>query len=294
MKLDHYPPQEPLSPLGAAYQARVLALGEGVAGEVHAYGADPYQTLTVFRPEAPSGEVLVFFHGGGWTSGYKEWMYFMAPALLAQGVTFASAGYRLAPGHLFPSAFEDAADAVAWVWRRIGEEGGDPRRIFVGGHSAGGHYAALLAVTARWRAPRSLPPGVLRGCLPVSGVYRLGADSGIATRPRFLGTNDVDRVDTAASPIAQIDPATCAPFLITHGSRDFPHLMVQARQMEAALRAAGVPVQTHVLEGADHFEASVACGERPAGWPALAAAWMRQTAASPIPSTGVPQCKAPP
>ncbi|MBT2305055.1 alpha/beta hydrolase [Variovorax paradoxus] len=293
MKLDHYPPQEPLSPLGAAYQARILALGEGVAGEAQAYGADPYQTLTVFGPEAPSGEVVVFFHGGGWTSGYKEWMYFMAPALLAQGVTFVSAGYRLAPGHVFPSALEDAADAVAWVWRHIEEQGGDRRRIFVGGHSAGGHYAALLAVSAGWRAARSLPRGVLSGCLPVSGVYRLGADSGIATRPRFLGTLDPARVDAAASPIAQIDPGACPPFLITHGSRDFPHLVVQARQMEAALRAAGVPVQTHVLEGADHFEASVACGERPAGWPALAAAWMRQTPHHPIPSTGVPQCKAP-
>ncbi|VTU19189.1 alpha/beta hydrolase [Variovorax sp. PBL-E5] len=283
MKLDHYPPQEPLSPLGAAYQARILALGEGIEGEAHAYGADPYQTLTVFRPEAPSGDVLLFFHGGGWTSGYKEWMYFMAPALLAQGVTFVSAGYRLAPGHVFPAGFEDGADAVAWVWRHVAGQGDGAHRLFVGGHSAGGHYAALLAVTTGWRAAHGLPPDVLSGCLPVSGVYRLGADSGINSRPRFLGTQAPERADAAASPIARVEAAACPPFLITHGSRDFPHLIVQAQQMAAALEAAGVAVQTHILEGADHFEASVACGERPAGWPALAAAWMRQRAASPHP-----------
>lgn len=286
MKLGHYPPQEPLSPLGVAYQERILALGEGVAGHESAYGDDPYQTLAVFRPPQPNGDVLVFFHGGGWTSGYKEWMYFMAPALMAQGVVLVSAGYRLAPRHVFPAGLDDAADAVAWTWRHIGAHGGDPRRIFVGGHSAGGHYAALLAVSAAWRAPRALPADVVRGCLPVSGVYRFGPGSGLSVRPRFLGTGDEARVDADASPLHRLEAAACPPFLITHGSRDFPHLVTQAQQMEVALRAAGVPVQVQILEGADHFEASVACGEHPSGWPALAAAWMRQTAASPIPSTG--------
>jgi acetyl esterase/lipase len=281
VRLDHYPPQEPLSALGQAYQDRIMALGEGIEGHEAAYGDDPCQSLAVFRPPSPTGEVLVFFHGGGWTSGYKEWMYFMAPALVAQGVTLVSAGYRLAPGHVFPAGFEDAADALAWVYHHIASHGGDPRRIFVGGHSAGGHYAALLAVSGAWREARSLPLDVLRGCLPISGVYRFGADSGLSVRPRFLGSGNEAQVDVDASPLFRIDPGACAPFLISHGSRDFPHLVTQARQMEAALRAVGVPVQMQVLEGADHFEASVACGEHPSGWPALAAAWMRQTVASP-------------
>jgi len=283
VKPDLYPPQEPLSPLGLAYQARIMALGEGIAGEEASYGDDPYQSLAVFRPEVASGDVLVFLHGGGWTSGYKEWMYFMAPALNAAGVTLVSAGYRLAPNHVFPAGFDDAADALAWVHRHIASHGGDPRRIFVGGHSAGGHYAALLAVSSAWRKARSLPADVLRGCLPVSGVYRFGEGSGLSARPRFLGSGNEAQVDAAASPLLRIEPDACPPFLLTHGSRDFPHLVTQAQQMEAALRAAGVAVQVQILEGADHFEASVACGEHPAGWPALAAAWMRQTVASPLP-----------
>ena len=274
MNLDRYSAQEPLSPLGQAYQQRVLALGEGIAGEEAFYGPDPCQSLAVFRPERPSGDVLLFFHGGGWTSGYKEWMFFMAPALLAQGVTFVSAGYRLAPQHLFPTAFGDTADACAWVVRHIAEYGGEPQRVFVGGHSAGGHYAALLAVTAEWRAARGLPMNVVRGCLPVSGVYRFGEGSGLTVRPRFLGpAGDAER---AASPLLRLQPDACPPFFVTHGSRDFPHLIVQAQQMAAALQAAGVPVQTQVLEGCDHFEASVACGDPDGVWVARAAQWMRK------------------
>ena len=276
MRAEDYPPQEPLSALGAAYQSRVLAAGAGLEGTEFAYGPDPYQSLAVFRPAAPSGDVLVFLHGGGWTSGYKEWMAFMAPALLARGVTFISAGYRLAPAHVFPAAFDDAADAIAWVARHRAEHGGDTQRIFVGGHSAGGHYAALLAVTAAWRRERGLARDVLRGCLPVSGVYRFGPGSGLTVRPRFLGPLADPQVDAAASPLTRLEPGVSPPWLLSHGSRDFPHLVAQAGEMAEALRAAGVPVDIEVLEGCDHFEASLACGDPGGSWVMRAAQWMRE------------------
>jgi arylformamidase len=276
MKLQDYPPQDALSPLGEAYQQRILALGEAVAGEEFSYGADPYQSLAVFRPKQATGDVLVFFHGGGWTNGYKEWMTFMAPALLEQGITFVSAGYRLAPAHVFPAGFEDCADAVAWVIRKLRIEASGQPQVFVGGHSAGGHYAALLAVTAQWRTQRGLDALPLAGCLPVSGVYRFGAESGMSQRPRFLGPADDGQTELAASPLAQFQVDACPPFFLTYGSRDFPHLITQARQMEAALTAAKVPVQVEILEDCDHFEASVACGDASRPWVARAAAWMRE------------------
>jgi acetyl esterase/lipase len=218
---------------------------------------------------------LVFFHGGGWTNGYKEWMYFMAPPLTALGITFVSAGYRLAPAHLFPAGLEDCGDAIAWVVRHIGQYGGEASRIFAGGHSAGGHYAALLAVTADWRVLRDLPPQPLLGCLAVSGVFRFGADSGLSVRPRFLGTGPEGVAEVAASPLARIDAAACSPFLLTHGSRDFPHLVTQAAEFADALRLARVPVQIEVLEGCDHFKANLACGDPQGAWAGCAASWMR-------------------
>ena len=278
MKIEDYPPQEPLSALGAAYQARVLGLDAGAsdAAAEFAYGTDPYQRLAVFPAADPSGDVLLFLHGGGWTNGYKEWMSFMAPALTARGITFVSAGYRLAPAHCFPTGLDDGADAIAWVWRHIAAHGGDPNRIFIGGHSAGGHYAALLAVTSRWRAERGLPRDVLRGCLPVSGTYRLGEGSGLAMRPRFLGPVADPAVDRAASPLFVIEPGASPRWLLAHGSRDFPHLIAQAAQMTEALAHAGVAVDTEVLADCDHFEASVACGDPAQSWVPRAAQWMRQ------------------
>ena len=277
MKLADYPPQEPLSALGLSYQERILARGAGIEGREFRYAGDPYQSLTVYPAEAASGDVLVFFHGGGWTSGYKEWMAFMAPALQARGVTLVTPGYRLAPGHLFPTGFDDAADALAWVHAHAGEHGGDARRIFVGGHSSGGHYAALLAATAGWRGARGLPADIVRGCLPVSGVYRFDAESGLSMRPRFLGPAGEGDQATTASPLLCIDAAICAPFLLAWGSRDFPHLITQGRQMLEALQRAGVAAEAFVFEGADHFEASLAAGQGESGWPDRATAWMRDT-----------------
>lgn len=274
MRPEDYPPQEPPSPAGKAYADECVRRGEGVAADEEArFGADPYQSLAVHRAARPNGTVYLFWHGGGWTGGYKEWMAFMAPAFTRAGVTFISAGYRLAPMHLFPAGLEDCADAVAWTHANVAKFGGDPARIVLGGHSAGGHYAALLAVTRAWRAKRGLPANVVHGCLPISGVYEFGEGKGFSMRPRFLGPESAE-TDRRASPILQIE-GTPPPFFITYGERDFPHLMRQADEMEAALRAAGGAVEKLVLAGRDHFSASHAGGEADGPLLPRALAWMK-------------------
>jgi len=85
MKLEDYPPQEPLSEAGAAYGAQCWKQSEGIAYEEAAYGPDAYQRLAIFRSARPNGSAFLFWHGGGWTSGYKEWMGFMAPCFTAAG-----------------------------------------------------------------------------------------------------------------------------------------------------------------------------------------------------------------
>lgn len=269
MKIESYPPQEPLSEIGQRYHMRVMELGKGIVGTEHQYGGDPYQSLTVFNAERPSGDVLLFFHGGGWTSGYKEWMHFMAPAICARGITFVSGGYRLAPRHVFPACFDDVADVVAWTVKNIHAYGGDPSRIFVGGHSAGGHLAALLAVQQDWVRARKLASNTVRGCLPVSGVYRFGDGSGLTQRPRFLGTTD--GVEVTASPASGAATNGVPSFLIAYGEHDFPHLIDQANDMVERLTMAGTPVDRLVLPDCDHFEASVACAGT---WSNAAVEWM--------------------
>lgn len=265
MRIEDYPPQEPISEAGQRYHEEVIRRGAGIAGEDRAYEGDPYQSALLFRPEKPDGRVLAFFPGGGWTNGYKEWMAFMAPAFTAAGVLFAAMGYRLAPQHVFPTGVEDCARALAWLWRETGRQ-----PIFVGGHSAGGHYASLLAVTTDWQSGLGLPEDAIRGCLPISGVYDLTSAGGLSARPRFLGAGETER---AASPLHRIG-ARPRPFLLAHGDRDFPHLIRQAEAMEAALKGAGGDVTRIVLAGRDHFSASYAGGEADGPWVPKALAWM--------------------
>lgn len=272
-----YPAQEPLSPLGSAYSERVLALGAGIRGDDVQYGQDPHQTLTLFRPEKPSGIVLVVFHGGGWTNGYKEWMSFMAPAFNAQGVTLVSATYRLAPRHVFPTGFADCADAMAWTYRNFSAEYGDCFSLFVGGHSAGGHYAALLAVTDSWRSERRLAADILAGCLPISGTYWFGETSGLSIRPRFLGPDHA--TDELASPLHQLASPFTPPFFLSYGSRDFPHLIKQSEVMIEALRERGIACEVSIIPDSDHFDAAIAAGDADRPWVAQASAWMSRRCA---------------
>jgi len=266
MSPEEYPPQEPLSPAARAYHAEVMRRGDFGAAEESAYGPDPHQRVLVWRAAKPVGALVAFIHGGGWTNGYKEWMAFMAPPFVDAGIAFASIGYRLAPAHVFPAGFDDVRTGAALLVERAASLDVATDRIFVGGHSAGGHYAALMAVTGKQFRPR--------GCLPISGVYDFGPASGLSTRPRFLGAEDSGN-EQRASPIANIGTKP-PPFLIAHGSDDFPHLMDQAARMESALRAAGGEVERIVLPGRNHFSASYAGGEPAGPWVPRAIAWILQ------------------
>ncbi len=272
MRPEDYPPQEPLSGIGLKYHEEVMARGEGIEGIDIPVGKDPYQSIAVYPSEKPDGAVLCLMHGGGWTNGYKEWMAFMAPGLTARGVTMVSIGYRLAPKHVFPDGLRDCMDAVALVYRRIAEWGGDPGRIFVGGHSAGGHLAALMALKTDWQEGRGLSPNVVKGALPISGTYLFGPESGLSMRPRFLGdpllNNEFD-----ASPMAHMR-RNAPPFFITCGSEDFPHLSAQARDFADALEQRGNRVERMVLQGCDHLGASYTSGDPDGRWIAAAARFM--------------------
>lgn len=275
MRPEDYPAQEPFTAIGAAYHARIMGAAEAVPTVEWQHGPDPYQSVALYPAQAPRGDVLALIHGGGWTNGYKEWMAFMAPALTARGITVASLGYRLAPAHTWPAGFDDVADGIAALAGRVAGHGGDPRRLFVCGHSAGGHLAALLALRTDWQAARGLPADAIRGALPISGTYWFGADSGLSMRPRFLGDPALQN-ETPASPMTWLR-AGSPPFLVAWGGADFPHLRAQAQRFCAALAATGTPVQTLELPGADHLGASYASAEADGAWVQAADAFLRNT-----------------
>jgi acetyl esterase/lipase len=268
MRFKDYPPQPPTKPVAVPYRDACVAGSFGIPFAEFSFGDEPHQSIAIYPAKKPCGPVLAFLHGGGWTNGYKETMAFMAPALHAHGITFASLGYRLAPEHVFPAGFEDCARGIALLHEKAAAFGADPSKLLLGGHSAGGHYAALLAVRGDWQAPLGLAADVIKGCLPISGTYRFGADSGLSTRPQFLGPEGTGS-EERASPISNIQ--NLSPFLVGWGEKDSPHLIRQAQEFVQALTERGADAASVVLPGCDHFGASLAAGEAGGVWVPLAA-----------------------
>ncbi len=163
---------------------------------------------------------------------------------------------------------------MQYLWKNAASWDADPKRVAIGGHSAGGHYSALLAVKRDWQAKLGLPNDVIKLCLPISGVFRFGPDSGLSTRPRFLGPEN-NGAEIAASPILHIQGSP-PPFLIAYGSKDFPHLIRQGEEMEQTLHKAGGEVSRLVLDGLDHLGASLAGGEVDGPWVPQALTWLKK------------------
>ncbi|MFT5502479.1 MAG: arylformamidase [Gammaproteobacteria bacterium] len=275
MNIEDYPEQEPFTDIGTLYHREVMQRAEGVKGIDLSYGSDAYQAIRVFPAQQPDGNVLCVMHGGGWTNGYKEWMSFMAPALNQFGICLVSIGYRLAPQHVYPAGLEDCCDGLALVHQRIAEWGGNPNRLFVGGHSAGGHYAALMALQNQWQNERNVPVDVIKGVLPISGTYQFGAGSGLAMRPRFLGPEG-NEAEVTASPNQYIH-ADAPPFFVAWGEKDFSHLIDQAKAFSDSLQSVGVNVGCLELDDCDHLGASYASGDVNGIWPRKASKFIQKT-----------------
>ena len=138
-----------------------------------AYGAEPGETLDVFPSRASGAPVLVFLHGGYWRSLDKADHSFVAPAFVQAGALVVVPNYALCPAVTIEQIALQSTRALAWVARNASRFGGDPRRIVLVGHSAGGHLAAML-LACRWpQVAAGLPPHLVSAALSISGLYDL-------------------------------------------------------------------------------------------------------------------------
>jgi acetyl esterase len=206
--------------------------------------------------------VLLYMHGGGFVVGSLESHQPLCRGLAADsGAAVLSIGYRLAPEHKFPTAFEDAVDALAWIGREGLAAGLDARRVAVGGDSAGGTLAAALAIEAR--ANRSLPQPVLQvlaypglSSRQVSDSYRRYGSGFLLERDTvdwFFGQylrDDSDRDDWRFAPLAAHDLSGLSPALVVLAEYD--PLVDEGRDYASKLRAAGVAVNLQIYQGMIH------------------------------------------
>jgi arylformamidase len=226
-----------------------MAQPEGV--DLH-YGDGVNETLDVFRGAGADAPVLVFIHGGYWRALDKSDHSFLARAFNARGVCVVVPNYALCPGTAeqpvtIPSIALQMVRALAWTARHVADFGGDPRRITVAGHSAGGHLAAML-LACDWTA-LGLPAGTVRNALSVSGLYDLQP---MMFTPSLQGALRLTEEDVGrASPAAWPAP-TGGPLYSVVGGAESEEFLRQNALIRAAWGAQAVPV-CEELPGLDHF-----------------------------------------
>ena len=212
-----------------------------------AYGADPRQQLDVYVPRMAAHQpVVIFWYGGSWQKGNKSNYRFVGNALAKLGFVAVLPDYRLYPQVKFPLFDEDGARAVAWVEQHIQEFGGDPKRIVLMGHSAGGHTAAFLALNHAFLENFGANSKDIVGLIGLSGPYVLVPDSD-ALRAAFAAPFS----EKDWQPIQFVDPQA-PPTLLLHGLADKEVLPRETIELREALARAHVPVEMHLFPHRGH------------------------------------------
>jgi acetyl esterase/lipase len=212
----------------------------------------------LYLPEAAEADCLVWFFGGGLTTGDKGGP--RPPVLLPEGWALVCPNYRLLDQAPFPACIEDAAAALAWAPGALAAQGVRCRRLFVGGISAGAYLSAMITLDRSWLAVHGATPDRLAGCFPLSGQMA-SHFAYCASQGHRPGHVLVDRF----APLWHVR-SDAPPLMLIVGDNDIPCRLEENRLMAAALRTSGHRLQScHVIAGRNH--GSIGSGLGDAGDP---------------------------
>jgi acetyl esterase/lipase len=256
-----------LSLLLTAFAFVSVAQAQNVKSNIpYAEPALERQVLDVYAPkDAKNLPVVFWIHGGGWQAGDKTSVQGKPQAFVDKGFVFVSTNYRLLPNVDMATIFRDVAKSLGWVHKHIAEHGGDPKRIFVMGHSAGAQLAALMCTDDRYLKAEGVPFEVLKGCVPVDGdTYDVPAIIETAeTRRRVHGQpqakfghrekfgNDLEKHKDFSAVTHVAKGKGIPPFLILYVS-DHPDNSAQAQRLEAVLKNAGITAKAFGAQETNH------------------------------------------
>ncbi|MDR7272860.1 acetyl esterase/lipase [Pelomonas saccharophila] len=256
--------------------APVATLNALTPGNTHtvttdqAYGPGPRQLLDIYRPAraAPRGgwPVVVFFYGGSWNRGKRSDYAFVGAALASRGILTLVADYRLYPQVRYPDFLRDSAAALAWGLGHAESLGGNPRRVFVMGHSAGAYNAAMLALDARWLKPTGHTPRELAGFIGLAGPYDFLPMTNPDAQPVFFHPD----YPPGTQPLEHASKAAPRSFLAAARDDSLVNPQRNTQGLATRLRALGVPVTVKFYDHVGHMTLIAAFGA-PLRWlaPAL-------------------------
>lgn len=216
-----------------------------------AYGPTEIEKLDIYKSDRLNAPINVFIHGGAWRGGFAKNFAYMAEMFLAAGAHFVVPDFvwvQDAGGSLMTMA-DQVRRAVAWVYKNATSFGGDPNRLYLSGHSSGGHLGGVIVITD-WRKDFGLPADIIKGALLVSGMYDLKP---VRLSKRSNYVNFDDETEEALSAQRHIDKIS-TPLIIAYGTAESPEFQRQSHDFAAAVKAAGKPVELIIGEGFNHFE----------------------------------------
>ena len=219
-------------------------------------GNNSRQQLDIYQPASSSETtkarpVVIFFYGGAWQEGSRSDYLFVAEALTQRGYVVVIPDYRVYPEVMYPVFLIDSAAAVAWTMANIERFGGDRNRLFLMGHSAGAHIAAMLALDPNYLAAQKVPLTSIKGLIGLAGPY----DFLPLTEPNVIALFATEKNLAMTQPITYVKPGAAAavpPVLLLHGDGDTRVYPKNSINLTRELRATGAKVEFDLLPGIDH------------------------------------------
>ncbi|MGC1467039.1 MAG: alpha/beta hydrolase, partial [Pseudolabrys sp.] len=215
------------------------------------YGPTPVEALDIYTTKKPNAPIFVFIHGGAWRSGESKNYAFPAEMFVNAGANYVALDFAsviAAKGDLAVMA-DQVRRAIAWTHKNAASFDGDANRLYIGGHSSGGHLCGV-AMTTDWKKGFDVPADIIKGGLCMSGMYEM-KPARLSKRSSYIKFTDA--MEEAMSSQRHIDKLR-APVICTYGSNETPEFQRQNRDFAAAVKAAGKPVELIQAPDYNHFE----------------------------------------